>query len=272
MQRITSITPTLCALMEVELPELSTDEVIPAVVETKRSIIGDPPVEKCFIYAPDAIGEAIYRDYSTEFEAVTRLAPMQVVLNSVMPTVTPVCFASMFTGAPPEAHGISKYEKPVLGCDTLFDALLREGKRVAIVAVRESSISLIFRNRAMSYFIEEYDGQVNDRLLQLFQDGGHDLVLAYNQEYDDTMHRTTPRSPEALRAMRNHLESFEHLAEAFLNLYEGSNRLVVFSPDHGAHTNPETGRGAHGLDIPEDMEVRSFWGLYGMSIQHAQSK
>ena len=43
---------------------------------------------------------------------------------------------------------------------------------------------------------------------------------------------------------------------------DDSRRLVVFSPDHGVHLDEETGKGGHGLDIPEDMEVRSFWGIY----------
>ena len=29
---------------------------------------------------------------------------------------------------------------------------------------------------------------------------------------------------------------------------------MVFAPDHGAHVDPE-GRGDHGVDIPEDLEV-----------------
>ncbi len=268
MQLITSITPTLCLLMGLDPPGLSTDDVISEVVEAKRRIIGEPPVEKCFIYAPDAIGDATCRDYSADFETIARLAPLQIVLSSVMPTVTPVCFTSMFTGAMPDAHGIRRYEKPIIGCDTLFDALLRVVKKVAVVAVKESSIGLIFRNRSMSYFIEDYDEQVNERVLQLFRNDSYDFVLAYNQEYDDALHRTTHRSPEALRAMRNHLKSFEQLAKSFLNLYEDSTRLVLFSPDHGAHVDPETGRGSHGLDIPEDMEVRSFWGLYDRKNPH----
>ena len=263
MQQILSVTPTICRLTRVPLPELSTSEVIGKVVDAARSVLGDSPVEKCLVYAPDAIGEALFRDYSGEFEPVVRLAPVQVVLQSMFPPKTPVCFASMFTGALPKDHGIRQYEKPVLKCDTLFDALLRAKKRVAIAAVEGSSISLIFQQRALSYFIEEYDQRVNSRLLQvLHSTDDYDFILAYNQEYDDALHRTTPRSNEAIKAMRNHLKSFEELAEAFLKRHRGHTRLVVFSPDHGGHVD-QNGKGNHGLDIPEDMEVRSFWGIYG---------
>ncbi len=267
MQKITAITPTICRLMEINPPRLSTDEVIDKVLEAKNNIIGDHPVEKCFIYAPDAIGKALFQRQSEEFEAIIQLAPVQVVLRSVMPPKTPVCFASMFTGAKPDAHGIKMYEKPVLSCDTIFDALIRAGKKVAIVAVRDSSISLIFLNRDLDYFIEEYDQQVIDCTLQILRSHNHDLILVYNQEYDDTMHRTTPLSEEALNAMRRHLETFKHLTESFLDRYKDHNCLTLFSPDHGAHIDPETGLGSHGLDIPEDMEVRSFWGFYNKNNQ-----
>src|SRR5258706_14345046 len=54
-------------------------------------------------------------------------------------------------------HGIKRYERPVLSCDTIFDALARAGKKVAIVAVRDSSIDLIFRERPIDYFSPTYD-------------------------------------------------------------------------------------------------------------------
>lgn len=262
MQQITSTTPTICGLMRVPLPRLSTSSVLQSVLDEASRVVGTQPVEKFFAYAPDAIGEMLFRDYAGEFESVLRVAPVHVLLSSVFPSVTPVCFASMFTGAMPKEHGIRIYEKPVLSCDTIFDAFVRAGKKVAIVSTQDSSISRIFLNRPISYFTEKYDQEVNTRLLQLLQGDGFDFMLAYNQEYDDAMHRTTPRSEEALRAMMNHLRNFELLANAFLKRYEHYNRAIVFCPDHGAHIRPETGRGSHGRSLPEDMEVRSFWGIY----------
>lgn len=58
-----------------------------------------------------------------------------------MPSVTPVCFASMYSGVMPEIHGIMRYEKPVLKIKTVFDALAAAGKRCAIVSTEGDSIS-----------------------------------------------------------------------------------------------------------------------------------
>jgi hypothetical protein len=182
-------------------------------------------------------------------------------LHAELPSVTPVCFASMFTGAAPEEHGITKYEKPVLQCDTVFDALSRAGWRVAIVAVKGSSIDTIFRNRNVDYFSEDYDPQVIARAEALLQEGVHSLVLAYLQEYDDTLHRTTPFSVAALHAMRNNIAAFDYLATVFDRAWAQYDRAILFCPDHGGHIDPDTGRGTHGLSSPDDLEVLHFFGL-----------
>ena len=163
----------------------------------------------------------------------------------------------------PERHGIRKYEKPVLRCPTLFDALAEAGKRVALVAVKGCSVDLIFRERPISYYTEEYDPEVELRALGLMEDGDADVILAYNQEYDDVMHRTTPTSPGAMTAFRRHLATFSCLSDAFNRDWVAYSRALAFLPDHGTHVDPATGRGGHGTDSPEDMEVRHFWGVYG---------
>ena len=94
----------------------------------------------------------------------------------------------------------------------------------------------------------------------------HDLVLAYNQEYDDTLHRTEPFSEKAIQAMKNHISSFEKLSTAFNDSWNQYDRLIVFAPDHGAHTDTETGKGTHGLDIPEDMDLIHYYGVYPKEI------
>jgi predicted AlkP superfamily pyrophosphatase or phosphodiesterase len=167
----------------------------------------------------------------------------------------------MFTGAGPSEHGITKYEKPVLRCDTVFDAFARAGRRVAIIAVKGSSIDTIFQGRTVDYFSEDYDPQVTARTQAVLEEGMHDVVLAYLQEYDDTLHRTTPFSPDALQAMRNNIAAFDHLCEILDQAWARYDRAILFSPDHGGHIDPATGRGTHGLSSPDDLEVLHFFGV-----------
>ncbi len=254
--------PTVCGLMDVQPPRGSTAEPIAELLKYMEEGLGGEPVEKALLYAPDAIGEWLYQMHRDEFRGVIKAAPIEVQVHSMTPSYTPVCYGSMFTGLKPEGHGITRYEKPVLECDTLFDALTRAGKKVAIVAVKDSSIDLIFRGRPIDYYSEEYDPEVEERVLGLLKEDVYDLVLAYHQGYDDAMHGSTPTSPESLEAFRGHLRTFERLAEAFDESCGDSNRLLAFLPDHGTHVDPVSGKGSHGTDSPEDMEVRHFWGVY----------
>ena len=130
------------------------------------------------------------------------------------------------------------------------------------MAVKNSSIDLVFRNRKIDYYTEEYDPQVESRALKILKAADYDFILVYHQEYDDLMHASTPRDPKALEAFKRHLQSFITLATAFNRRYASRDRVVAFTPDHGTHTDATTGRGAHGTDSPDDVDVRHFWGVY----------
>lgn len=245
--------------MAIRPPDIADSAVLSEVVDTAASPAG--PIEKCLIYAPDAIGAQLWQLDEAAFAPVLEQAPLRVLLRSVVPPKTPVCFASMFTGALPEIHGIRAYARPVLTCETLFDAAVRAGKRVAIVAVTDSSIDLIFRGRDIDYFSEPDDTAVTARTLELLKTDRHDLIVVYHCEYDDTLHRETPFSPNAIQAVRNHIASFQTMAASAGKQWRDRSHAVVFAPDHGAHIDKSSGLGTHGEDIPDDMLVYHCFGL-----------
>ena len=216
-------------------------------------------VKKLLVYAPDAIGRRMISVHQELFLGMRASGFKPVDLRSVYPPKTPVCFASMFSGLPPAGHGITQYEKPALKCRTVFDALPEHDLKTAIVAVKDSSIDLIFRGRPVDYFSEKYDAEVTARALELIEAGSHDVILAYHQEYDDLLHEIGPWKDQAVEAVKRHTEAFLKLAAAFDKKWAGTPRAVVFAPDHGAHTDPATGKGAHGDDSPADMDLTHFW-------------
>jgi hypothetical protein len=218
-------------------------------------------VQRVLVYGADAIGRIFLDNHPDLKKRLVAVSDVQVELRAMFPPKTPVCFASMFTGAPPEVHGIRKYERPVLTCDTLFDALARAGKRAVIVAVKDCSMDIIFRNRPIDCFSEEDDAAGRERTLSLLAADGHDFIVSYNQEYDDTLHRTRHDGPEALAAADRHVETFVRLCQATEEQWAGYNRAVLFVSDHGAHYDSAKGRSDHGEDIPEDMDVLHFWRL-----------
>jgi predicted AlkP superfamily pyrophosphatase or phosphodiesterase len=258
---IASVTPTLCGLFRIPPPYLSDSAPLTEVLEQATRLLDGRGAQRILVFAPDALGSHLLRGHASKFDVVRARAPIEVSLRSIVPSVTPVCFASMFTGTTPDRHGLATYQKPVLMCDTLFDALVRAGLRAAIVAVRDSSIDKIFHDRPIDYFSESYDPEVLSRALALVKEDRHDFILVYQQEYDDVMHATTPESPPALEAVDRHVESFRLLVEATRRHWSRHDVALAFTPDHGAHRDPSSGQGTHGKDIPDDMEVRHYFGL-----------
>lgn len=262
MPRVSYFAPTLCRLMNIPEPEVSTAEPVEKILSEAKHLLNGGPVERCLIFAPDAFGEFLFEGYAEWFEPVIDIAPIQVEASSELPSYTPVSYASMFTGADPRIHGITRYVKPVLSCDTLFDAIPRTGRSVALIAIDGCSNSIIFRGRPIDYFIEPRDSGIQPRALELVCEGVHDVLFVDRQEYDKAVHTTWPHSPEAFSSVRMIIDDFLVLAKAFLRRYSDQNRLVAFVTDHGAHLDPETGKGNHGSDSSLDVKIRHFWGIY----------
>lgn len=245
-----SFTPTLCQALGIQPPALSA---LDRYLDLPRGF-----AKKALLYCPDAFG---FHALQARPDLHTRLKTAstdEAELLSVFPPLTPVCFASLFTGATPSEHGIRRYEKPVLACETIFDALATAGKKTAIIAVKDSSVDTIFRNRAIDYFSVDYDPLATVQALDLIQAGLHDVIVVYHQEYDDLLHATEPFSPLAMKALEHHVESWELLTEAAKQAWK-KDYFVSFTPDHGAHLDPATGHGDHGDDRADDMMLRHFF-------------
>ncbi len=256
---IVSLTPTICHLLGIEPPSVSEEPALDMVISTLDE---DFLLEKCLIVAQDAIGAHLWGSHENELRKILPLVPLRVPLHAVFPPITPVCFASIFTGAQPKVHGIHSFIRPVLECDTLFDALVRANKKVAIVSVKDSCIDLIFRNRDIAYFSEDDDKAVVERTLEAIQGDEYDVIVSYQADYDDNLHQSEPFSPICIQALGRHILDFRKMAEAANLHWKDKGHVVAFTPDHGAHINPSTGKGDHGLDIPEDMDIFHCYGIF----------
>jgi hypothetical protein len=223
--------------------------------------VGIDAAARILIFTPDALGTGLRRRHARLFLPIRVDAPIEIGLRSVVPPKTPVCYASMFTGTAPAVHGITAYLKKQPAAESIFDTLDRAGKRAAIVAVKESSLDTIFRKTPARHFSEASDRAVTERTCELVAARRHDLIVAYQQEYDDILHAAHPESASALEAVGRHVADFGVLAWAVRRHWGSDHYLVAFTPDHGAHFDASLGTGTHGDDIPEDMEVTHFFGL-----------
>lgn len=256
---ITAVAPTLYALLGVSSSAGTIDSPLPQVLDAATAMGG--PAERCLVVAADAIGLAHVRHYPDVLVPVETLAPCAVILRAMEPSVTPVCYGSMFSGVTPEVHGIRAYEKPVLTVETLFDVLPRANKRVAIVAAPDCSIDRIFRGRPVDYYNAPDDDRVVECALRLLQEDRYDVLVVYQGDYDSALHRSTPWTDEAIAVMRRTIANFTRLAAAFdASPWQRYRRVIHFAPDHGAHTG-ENGKGTHGSILPEDMVVQHYFGF-----------
>ncbi|MCX6643279.1 MAG: hypothetical protein NTV15_07810 [Candidatus Bathyarchaeota archaeon] len=87
MYIIASVTPTLCKLMGIEPPAIATAEPVKEVLNAAKNL-GLDQIEKALVYAPDALGEWIYRENKALYSEVKMVAPIEVEVSSINPTWT----------------------------------------------------------------------------------------------------------------------------------------------------------------------------------------
>lgn len=256
---LTALCADICSCMDVEPPR----EAEPSMGKLKK-LCGDRTCDRVVMYNPDAQAQWLYQKYPEIFASTSERCALEYPMATVMPSVTPVCFATMYTGAYPEKHGIRKYEKPVLAIDTIFDALIRAGKKAAIVAMEKCSVANIFLNRDMDYFIFPAGADADEicvrKGLELIEADTYDFLVIYNGMYDSVMHATYPEAEPAMEWLRHHNNAFARIhsaAKAAAALHDHTT-LVGFATDHGVHT-AENGRGSHGKEIPEDINITHFY-------------
>lgn len=258
--RITQTAATVANLMGFSMNG-KADVPNELVLDTARAKLGDKPVQRALLYNPDAVALWLYQKYPLLFKEVVRNSCMTLLVYSVMPSVTPVCFASMYTGLNPADHGIQAYVKPVLTVETLFDAALAAGKKPIIISTEGDSISKIFLEREMDYIICKTPDECNENALRIIREDRHDIVVVYNGNYDATMHRWGPEAEESLAQLEHNARSFEMLSKAARESWVGKPALAAYLPDHGCH-EIDGQLGSHGLDMPEDMNIVHFYQFF----------
>lgn len=256
---ITSVCASVLEAMQLPVPP-ALGPANPLLTALRQQTLGSRPADRVLLYNPDAVAYWLYQKYTPAFTPAALCSALAMPLRSVMPTVTPVCFASMYTGVLPEVHGIRKYTKPVLQTQTLFDFLPAQGKRCAIVSTAGDSISKIFLEREIDYYIYDSVEEVNAKARALVAEDKYDLITVYNGDYDGAMHRHGPEGAESLAALERNVAFYAALVADVRRCWRGHNVLYGFCPDHGCH-EIVGGCGSHGLDMTEDMNVIHFYGV-----------
>ena len=287
---IAQVASTILALLGIPEEKINPSEpdmapLIKSVVDSAQKKFGMDesslvcaPCDRIVMYNPDAIAYWIFgRYYQKHFASLARDVDLIYPMLSVFPPKTPVCFASMYTGFMPETHGIKKYEKPVLKCTTLFDRLISAGKKIAIVSTAGDSISLIFLERKMDYFIYKTVAECNEKASELIKNDEYDVIVLYNTDYDYWMHRNTPTGLVAQSALKQDIREYTALRKLIKEEWGSTSdkqsatdkqsvadkgakhrTALAFAPDHGCHRWYGV-LGQHELNEPCDMNTVHMW-------------
>ncbi len=250
---------TICAALAYALgiePPMLAAEKNSELANYIDKVFDGNKADRVVMYNPDAIAQWIYKKYPDFMKGTKERIGKEIYLSSVMPSVTPVCFGTMYTGAQPSVHGIQKYEKPIIRIDTLFDALVRAGKKVALITYATCSLSRIYLERNIDYYHFEKGGiaAVNAKAAEIILRDEHDFIVIYNGNYDSVMHKKGPESKEALAELRLNDHVFTCIANLIETNWKHHNTLLGFAMDHGCH-EIDGGCGSHGLDMPEDINI-----------------
>lgn len=263
--RITKTAATIETLLGIQ-PGEEMDKPVMEVIKTAEKAFGGKRCERILMYNPDAVAMWIYEKYKERFRGMEQRLTLRLPMLSVIPPVTPVCFASMYSGLLPEMHGIMKYEKPVLKVKTVFDEMAWENRRAAIVSTGGDSISKIFLGREMDYYIYPTKQECNRKALTLIEEDTYELIVLYNGDYDYYMHRFTPEGKRPLRALDENLETCCDMYDAVKRHWNKHNSVVAFAPDHGCH-RAHLFLGSHGINEPCDMNIMHFYGFLPAAVR-----
>ncbi len=243
----------LCYAIGIEAPKYAA-AANGTLTEFVDSAFGGEKADRVFMYNPDAVAQWVYEKYPQLMKEAIARTELAGPFCAVMPSVTPVCFGTMYTGAQPEVHGIQAYVKPVIAIDTIFDTLIRAGKKPAIVCTAGDSLAKIYLERDMDYFFYPTVEEVNAKAAQLILEDKHDFIVVYNGNYDTVMHKYGTESVEALSELRDNSHAFGMFDALIQNCWKQHDTLVGFCMDHGCH-DIDGGCGSHGLDMEEDLNI-----------------
>ena len=214
--------------------------------------------DRLVVVVVDAFGLSTWRAVNGRTPCFNSLHAVHgATIDSVMPTITPVNFATMLTGASPVSHGITNREQP-LALETVFHVLRGEGMASATAARALSSLGILVSPHADRPGIAESntDDEVTRIALEAL-DGEASLLWVQLLDVDDAGHAYGPHSQEGHEAASRADSNLRKILES---AHRGGYSALVLA-DHGQHTVERDGRvqGTHGTDMPEDVVVPLAW-------------
>lgn len=247
-----AVASTVCAILGVDPPADAEEEPVAAVVEALAG------AERLAHIVIDALGVATWKRYPSSARVVDRLAGVRYVeIQSVLPAVTPVNFATIASGASPEKHGITSRDQQ-LTVDTTFARLQVAGKTSSVCGRALSTTGILLAPHSSNPGIAE--SNTDKEVMELFcaRAGEQvDYILAQLLDVDEAGHFGGPFDRYTSQALaRTGFRVRNMLKAAADNGY-----ALLLQGDHGQHDTepedeaPEDHKGTHNGRRQEDVRV-----------------
>jgi hypothetical protein len=252
---MTDIAPTACAVMGVRGPKGSVGTPIDQIVADLNGCT------KMAVLAPDALGLFAWNLWQHEMPYLSSLHEHRsLVVRSVMPSITPVNFATMVTGATHYRHRVSTFNDHFV-CETIFDVLKLSGKKSAGVGLNGyTGVELL--GRCADICGDAGKGTDDDIVtvaLDVADKNLPDFMIVQLGQVDDVFHEFGPSSAEVVPMLRATDDRFKKLVGHLKPLGYG----IIIVSDHGQHDVPDAPpgehKGMHGTDSDIDCQVPCTW-------------
>jgi predicted AlkP superfamily pyrophosphatase or phosphodiesterase len=249
------IAPTVSAILQLHAPAQAKGAPIQDIVTALSGL------SKVVILAPDALGMFAWNLWRAEMPYLNSLHTQNsITLHSVMPSITPVNFATMVTGTDLAGHAVHTF-KDNFACETLFDVVRKaNGKSAGVGLAGYTGCELL--GRFADIWGNAGDGSddaVADMVIEIADSAGPEFLIAQFGRVDDVFHKYGPSSSSVVPMLKATDARLKRLVEHLRPLGYG----IVILADHGQHDVVEPSmkglKGSHGTDMPEDCLVPCTW-------------
>lgn len=257
---MSSIAPTLCAVLGIRLPAGCTSAPIEDIVTTmgKQQRI-------CFVVI-DSFGTNLWqhhKDVTPNFNTLAESHSLTILSDS--PPYTPVNIATMATGKTFPFHKVRKREDAIK-CETIVDVMSKCSLKTGTVAWEKSSLTHLISQSATfgNVATSNTDEEVFELATISLKEQKPDFLWIHLLDFDSISHKYGPESEES----QNTIAYIDRHLGKFATLWDKYYYSALIMADHGQHKNPLPQSGMNGIhDGKEegDFFVPLVWKVWSLS-------
>ena len=249
------VAPTVSACLRLPAPAQAIGKPIPEIVS---GLAGSGGIA---VIAMDAMGMFAWNLWHAEMPYLgSLLARNGLIIRSILPSSTPMNFATMVAGTELAVHQVHTFNHN-FACETLFDVVRKANGRSAGVGLKGYTGNELLGRYAdiQGNAGNGTDDTVTDKVIEIAERDRPRFIIAQLGQTDDEFHKYGPSSPSVVPMLRATDGRLKRMVEHLKPLKYG----IVILADHGQHdrVNPPAGcmKGEHGTDSNEDCQVPCTW-------------